>query len=132
MQPGQEISQFRGAALDSSSVGSQAGRARPQRRCADVVAHNLARWTARIGLGEPVVTTKTPRRRFFSLAGRLTPLGSPPHFASSPALALGSPVQWRPGTIASPSISGRTAATSPLDPPSGQLNVHANSRQPSP
>ena len=32
----------------------------------------LARWTARIGLGEPVVTTKTLRRRFFSLAGRLT------------------------------------------------------------
>ena len=37
-----------------------------------VIAHNLARWTARIGLGEPVVTTKTLRRRFFSLAGRLT------------------------------------------------------------
>ena len=37
-----------------------------------VMAHNLARWTARIGLGEPVVTTKTLRRRFFSLAGRLT------------------------------------------------------------
>ena len=36
------------------------------------MAHNLARWTARIGLGEPVVTTKTLRRRFFSLAGRLT------------------------------------------------------------
>ena len=37
-----------------------------------VMAHNLARWTARIGLGEPVVTTKTLRRRFFSLAGRIT------------------------------------------------------------
>ena len=36
------------------------------------IAHNLARWTARIGLGEQVVTTKTLRRRFFSLAGRLT------------------------------------------------------------
>ena len=36
-----------------------------------VMAHNLARWTARIGLGEQVVTTKTLRRRFFSLAGRL-------------------------------------------------------------
>ena len=36
------------------------------------MAHNLARWTARIGLGEQVVTTKTLRRRFFSLAGRLT------------------------------------------------------------
>ena len=37
-----------------------------------VMAHNQARWTARIGLGEQVVTTKTLRRRFFSLAGRLT------------------------------------------------------------
>ena len=37
-----------------------------------VIAHNLARWTSRIGLGEPVSTTKTLRRHFFSLAGRLT------------------------------------------------------------
>ena len=36
------------------------------------MAHNLARWTTRIGLGEPVATTKTLRRRFFSLAGRIT------------------------------------------------------------
>ena len=32
----------------------------------------LARWTARIGLGEQVVTTKTLRRRVLALAGRLT------------------------------------------------------------
>ena len=37
-----------------------------------VIAHNLARWTARLGLGEGVVTTKTLRRRYFALAGRLT------------------------------------------------------------
>ena len=37
-----------------------------------VMAHNLARWAARIGLGQQIVTTKTLRRRFFSLAGRLT------------------------------------------------------------
>ena len=37
-----------------------------------VMAHNLARWTARIGLGEQIVTTKTIRRRVFALAGRLT------------------------------------------------------------
>ena len=37
-----------------------------------VMAHNLAHWTGRIGLGEQVATTKTLRRRFFSLAGRLT------------------------------------------------------------
>ena len=37
-----------------------------------VMAYNLARWTTRIGLGEPAATTKTLRRRFFSLAGRIT------------------------------------------------------------
>ena len=37
-----------------------------------VMAHNLARWTARLGLGQQVVATKTLRRRFCSLAGRLT------------------------------------------------------------
>ena len=31
------------------------------------MAHNLARWTARIGLGEQIVTTKTLRRRVFAL-----------------------------------------------------------------
>ena len=51
-----------------------------------VIAHNLARWTARIGLGEPVVTTKTLRRRFFSLAGRLT--------RSARRLTLHLPQRW--------------------------------------
>ncbi len=37
-----------------------------------VIAHNLARWTARLGLKEGIVTTKTLRRRLFSLPGRLT------------------------------------------------------------
>ena len=51
-----------------------------------VIAHNLARWTARIGLGQPVVTTKTLRRRFFSLAGRLT--------RSARRLTLHLPQRW--------------------------------------
>jgi len=37
-----------------------------------VMAHNVARWTSRIGIGEGIVTTKTLRRRFFGLVGRLT------------------------------------------------------------
>ena len=37
-----------------------------------VISHNLARWTARIGLREGIVTAKTLRRRLFSLVGRLT------------------------------------------------------------
>ena len=51
-----------------------------------VMAHNLARWTTRIGLGEPVATTKTLRRRFFSLAGRLT--------RSARRLTLHLPQRW--------------------------------------
>jgi hypothetical protein len=37
-----------------------------------VIAHNLARWTARLGLGAGIVTAKTLRRRLFALVGRLT------------------------------------------------------------
>ena len=37
-----------------------------------VTAHNLARWTARLGLGAGIVTAKTIRRRIFDLPGRLT------------------------------------------------------------
>ncbi|HEV2084572.1 MAG TPA: IS1380 family transposase [Gemmatimonadales bacterium] len=37
-----------------------------------VMAHNLARWTARLGLDAGIVTTKTLRRRLFAVAGRLT------------------------------------------------------------
>jgi hypothetical protein len=37
-----------------------------------VMAHNMARWSARIGLGEGIVTTRTIRRRFLGLPGRLT------------------------------------------------------------
>ena len=36
------------------------------------MAHNLARWTSHIGLGQQIVTTKTLRRGSLSLAGRTT------------------------------------------------------------
>jgi len=40
----------------------------------NVIAHNLSRWTPRIGLGPsaPAMTTKTLRTRFLNLPGRLT------------------------------------------------------------
>ena len=50
------------------------------------MAHNLARWTARLGLGEQVVTTKTLRRCYFSIAGRLT--------RSARRLTLHLPQRW--------------------------------------
>ena len=51
-----------------------------------VLAHNLARWTSRIGLGAGIVTTKTLRARFFSLPGRLA--------RSARRLFLHLPEQW--------------------------------------
>jgi hypothetical protein len=38
----------------------------------NVIAHNLARWTSRIGLSETLITTKTLRTRYLNLPGRLT------------------------------------------------------------
>ena len=51
-----------------------------------VMAHNLARWTVRIGLGERTVTTKTLRRRVFALVGRIT--------RSARRLTLHLPQRW--------------------------------------
>ena len=63
------------------------------------------------------------------LYGRMAhPLGTPPHPASSPTLALGESVQWRLGTIARPSISCLTAPLAP-DPPIRLLNGLGGSRQ---
>ena len=50
-----------------------------------VIAHNLARWTARLGLGAGIVTTRTLRRRYFALAGRLTHSARPRASASGGA-----------------------------------------------
>ena len=84
-----------------------------------VMAHNLARWTARIGLGEQIMTNKTLRWRVFALAGRLTRSARRLHPASSPALALGNPVQSRPGPAASHSTPGLTPPVRqcPTSPP---------------
>ena len=54
---------------------------------------------------DPATTLLLPRRTAH-------PQGAPPHFASAPALALGKPVQSRPGPTARP-------ATSFLTPPTG-------------
>jgi len=51
-----------------------------------VIAHNLARWTSRIGLGEQLITTKTLRTRYLNLPGRLT--------RSARRLHLHLPTRW--------------------------------------
>src|SRR5512132_2210133 len=38
----------------------------------NVIAHNLARWTSRLGLGETLITPKALRTRYLDLPGRLT------------------------------------------------------------
>lgn len=50
-----------------------------------VMAHNLARWLAQLGL-DLVASTKTLRRRLFALAGRLT--------RSARRLTLHLPARW--------------------------------------
>ena len=92
-----------------------------------VMAHNLARWTARIGLGEQIVTTKTLRRRVFALVGRLT--------RSARRFTLHLPKLWPWEEQVSRALARLRAiplracwCPSATDPPSGQLNVPANSR----
>ena len=78
-----------------------------------VMAHNLTRWTVRIGLGEQVVTTKTLRRRFFSM-----PDGSPARRAASlcifPSAGLGKPSSVAPWPGCEPFHSQPDGARPPL------------------
>ena len=121
-----------------------------------VMAHNLSRWTAPVGLGEPVATTKTsttaaqtPTRRsqirFVSSEKLALDVAGPsgitrcstsraraaPHPASPPALALGNPVLQRPGPIVRPATPLLTAALA-SDPSPGLLTCVADRRQPAP
>ena len=97
------------------------------------IAHNLARWTARIGLGEQIVTTKTLRRRFFSLGGRLTRSARRLTLHLPRRWPWAAPVHWRPGSIAHPAASLLTVApaTGPPYPPSStsQSNYLSQSRR---
>ena len=51
-----------------------------------VMAHNLARWLPRIGMGKGIVTTPTLRRRLLALPGRIT--------RSARRLTLHLPAYW--------------------------------------
>ena len=85
-----------------------------------VMAHNLARWTARIGLGERTVITKTLRRRVFALVGRITRSARRLPFRSRPD-----------GQPATDSTSPQSRATPVARVPccvSSRLPAHRNSR----
>ena len=82
-----------------------------------VMAHNLARWTARIGLEERASTTKTLRQTVLLSRRTAYTLGPPSHPASSPALALGNTVRPRSGQTANHSVTELTADGSGDDCP---------------
>jgi len=52
----------------------------------NVMAHNLARWTSRLGLGESLIATDTLRRRYLRCPGRLT--------TSARMFTLHMPLRW--------------------------------------
>ena len=52
----------------------------------NVMAHNLARWTSRLGLGDTLIATDTLRRRYLRVPGRLT--------SSARRLRLHLPQRW--------------------------------------
>ena len=66
----------------------------------NVMAHNLARWTSRIGLGESLIATDTLRRRYLRTPGPPQPLGPPHHPAPAPELALGRAIRALAGQAA--------------------------------
>ena len=96
-----------------------------------VLAHNPARWAARIGLGEGTATTKTLRRRLFSIAGRLTrsarrltlhhPKGWPWEYQFRRALARLQAIPFQACPAPPPQAS-----------PSGQSNIPTNSHRSGP
>ena len=64
----------------------------------NVIAHNLARWTSRIGLGETLITTDTLRRRHLDPARPTHPLGRQP-LCTCPNAGPGPSIQHRPDNL---------------------------------
>jgi hypothetical protein len=92
------------------------------------VAHNVARWTGRLGLGTGIVTSKTLRRRFLAMPGRLTRSARPP---SGPDPRRGMPGAAGPArpVPASDPVGAATAIRDPrraLLDPSGYLTGHGS------
>ena len=97
-----------------------------------VMAHNLARWTARIGLGEGIVTTRTLRRRVFALVGRLTRSARRLTLHLPKGWPLGREGRFCPGSTAGHATPYLTPPSATYPPPDGQSSALHNSRQPDP
>ena len=93
-----------------------------------VIAHNLARWTTRIGLGD----NWSPPRPCGG-GSSLSPDGSPAQRANLPCTCHnagpGKTSSVAPSLDCEPCHLRPDGGDQPTDPPSGQLNVPANSRQ---
>ena len=79
----------------------------PSQRCLDgrqMLAHNLARWTSRIGLGEQLVTTEPSDDASSPWSDDLH---AERHSSSPAGLALGEPVQRSPGCAPALSDAGK-------------------------
>lgn len=72
----------------------------------NAIAHNLVRWVSRIGLQETLVMTKTMRRRYFSMPGRIT--------TSARKDTLHLPTNWPWGARFSAALSALRAISLPL------------------
>src|SRR5680860_703186 len=72
----------------------------------NTTAHNLVRWVARIGLEETLVMTKTMRRRYFSMPGRIT--------TSARKDMLHLPTNWPWATRFSAALAALRAISLPL------------------
>jgi hypothetical protein len=88
------------------------------------LAHNLTRWTARFGLGAGIVTTKTLRRRRFSLPGRLA--------SSVRRVTLHLPARWPWAADCTTVLQRLRALPLPTRPRANSSSPHRAWRQPCP
>ena len=88
-----------------------------------VMAAQRARWTARLGLGEGIVTTRSLRRRFPRAAGTAHPLGSPGHAPPAGSLAMGGALPGRTGAAPGHPHRGLSAAIATPGPRRGMSDA---------
>ena len=94
-----------------------------------VMAHNLARWTARIGLGERTVITKTLRRRVFASWWDGSPARRAASLCISPGAGLGKPSSVAPWPGCKP-FRSRPDGQPATDPTSPAISRHPGRESP--
>ncbi|MEJ7666355.1 MAG: transposase [Hymenobacter sp.] len=95
-----------------------------------VMAHNLARWTSRLGLGETLIATDTLRRRYLGMPGRLTHSARKPTLHLPAALAVGRALRDRPGQPAQRRRPGHLRPRTQRRPPRPSRRVPPPPDQP--